>query len=452
MIKTNTNNYLQGGITPMESKKLLRKFLQYVTLNICGMIGLSCYILADTYFIAKGLGANGLAALNLAIPVYSFIHGSGLMLGMGGATKYTIFRGQEKQEDADRTFSNVICLTAVFAAVFMFMGIFLSGTIAAILGADSEIFAMTKTYMQILLIFAPAFMMNNVLLCFVRNDGNPRLSMAAMLTGSLANIVLDYILIFPLHMGILGAVLATGCSPAISMCILSKHWVDRQNHFHIRKLQLSAELTKTTLSLGLPSLITEVASGIVMIAFNFILLGLLGNIGVAAYGIVANLALVVISIYTGIAQGTQPITSHAYGLGNRDEITKILRYAVFTILLISVCVYTTFVLNDTFIVGLFNSAQDTYLQQIAESGLTLYFTAIPFVGFNIVLSTHFTSIEKALPAQALSLTRGLFLIVPMAFVLSHFFQMTGVWLSYPITECIVSFLGLILYRKFGKIR
>lgn len=434
----------------MESKKLLREFLQYVTLNICGMIGLSCYILADTYFIAQGLGANGLTALNLAIPVYSLIHGSGLMLGMGAATKYSIFRGQEKQEHADRTFSNALFLTLIFAAAFVFMGIFLSGVLAAVLGADGDIYALTKTYLQILLIFAPAFMINDLLICFVRNDGNPALSMAAMVTGSLANIILDYILIFPLQMGILGAVLATGCAPAISMCVLSKHRLTKQNHFHIRKFRLSANLTTSTLALGLPSLITEVASGIVIIAFNFILLGLQGNIGVAAYGIVANLSLVVVSIYTGIAQGIQPITSRAYGLGNKDEIRKILKYAIITILLISACIYAALLLNDTFIVGLFNSAKDLQLQEIAESGLVLYFTAIPFAGLNIVLSTHLTSIEKALPAQAVSLARGFFLIVPMAFLLSHFFRMTGVWLSYPITECIVFVMGTVLYKRYGK--
>ena len=139
-------------------------------------------------------------------------------------------------------------------------------------------------------------------------------------------------------------------------------------------------------------------------------------------------------------------------MGNRDEITKILKYATVTITLISVCIYVLFVLSNSFIVGIFNSAQDTYLQRIAESGLILYFTAIPFVGFNIVLSTHFTSIERALPAQALSLTRGLFLIVPIAFVLAYFFGMTGVWLSYPITECTVSVLGVILFQKFGRVR
>lgn len=434
----------------MKSKKLLRKFLQYVLLNICGMVGLSCYILADTYFIAQGLGANGLAALNLAIPVFSFIHGSGLMLGMGAATKYSIFRGQNRQEHADSTFSNALCLAAVFAAVFLLMGIFLSGTITAVLGADSNIFSMTKTYLQILLLFAPAFLLNDLLICFVRNDGSPGLSMAAMIIGSLANIVLDYIFIFPLQLGILGAVLATGCAPVISMCILSKHWIARQNHFHMHKLTLSANLTKATLSLGLPSLITEFASGIVMIAFNFIILGQQGNIGVAAYGIVANLSLVAISIYTGTAQGIQPLASSAYGLGKKEELRKILRYAIVTILLISACIYAVLLLNNAFIVGLFNSAKDMKLQEIAESGLTLYFSAIPFAGFNIVLSIYFTSTEKALPAQAISLARGFFLIVPMAFLLSHFFHMTGVWLSYPITECIVSVLGAVLYRRCSK--
>ena len=86
----------------MKEKILVRQFARYVSLNICGMIGLSCYILADTYFVSKGLGANGLTALNLAIPVYSLIHGSGLMFGMGGATKYSIYRGQKKYKNRGR--------------------------------------------------------------------------------------------------------------------------------------------------------------------------------------------------------------------------------------------------------------------------------------------------------------------------------------------------------------
>lgn len=112
----------------MKAETLLNEFFRYVILNICGMIGLSCYILADTFFIANGLGANGLTALNLAIPIYSFIHGSGLMFGMGGATKYSIYRGQKKYENADKSFSNTICIMSILAVIFILTGIFLNKT------------------------------------------------------------------------------------------------------------------------------------------------------------------------------------------------------------------------------------------------------------------------------------------------------------------------------------
>lgn len=435
----------------LKENKILKEFIQYVTSNVCGMIGLSCYILADTFFVANGLGANGLAALNLAIPVYSFIHGSGLMLGMGGATKYSIFKGQKHHKQADNIFTNAICLTVVFAIIFVLMGTFLSETLTSILGADRAIYDMTKTYLQVILLFSPAFLMNDVLICFVRNDGAPGLAMAAMLTGSMANILLDYIFIFPMQMGILGAVLATGAAPVISICILSKHWLTKRNNFHLRRLRFSPDLTKNIFSLGLPSLVTEVASGIVIIVFNFLMLRLLGNTGVAAYGIVANLSLVVTSIYTGIAQGTQPITSRAYGFGNRQEQKRILTYAMITVMVLSCCIYLAFLLNAASIVQLFNNSQNLQLQQTAVYGLKLYFTAIPFVGFNIVISTHFTSTERALPAQAVSLARGCFLIIPLAFFLSYVLEMTGVWLSYPITEGIVSIMGVILYKNVFRL-
>ncbi len=211
----------------MKAEILLKEFFRYVILNICGMIGLSCYILADTFFVSNGLGANGLTALNLAIPIYSFIHGSGLMSGMGGATKYSIYRGQKEYRNADKTFSNTIYIMFTLAVIFMLTGIFFSEKLVILLGADKDVFLMTKTYLQVILLFAPAFMANDTLICFVRNDGNPKLSMIGMLTGSFANIILDYIFIFPLNMGIFGAVLAAGLAPVISLFILSKHWLTK---------------------------------------------------------------------------------------------------------------------------------------------------------------------------------------------------------------------------------
>ncbi len=429
----------------MKEKTLLRDFFQYVTFNICGMLGLSCYILADTFFISKGLGAAGLTALNLAIPIYSFVHGSGLMLGMGGATRYSIDKGQKKYQKADAAFSNTIYLLSAGAVVFMLAGIFFPGNLAVFLGADKAVFNMTKTYLQVILLFAPAFMANDAVICFIRNDGAPKLSMLAMLAGSFSNIILDYIFIFPLHMGIFGAVLATGLAPIISLAVLSKHCLAKQNQFHFLRIPPSLPQAGNILSLGLPSFITEMASGIVIIAFNAIILRLQGNIGVAAYGVIANLSLVVISIYTGIAQGTQPMLSRAYGHGDWESQKRILKYAVITVLAISCIVYAAFLLAANPMVSVFNSEQKIELQQIAVTGLKLYFTAIPFAGFNIILSAYFAAIEKPLPAQLISLSRGFAVILPMAFLMSALLEMTGVWLSFPLTECLVAFAAFALY-------
>lgn len=434
----------------MKEKTLLKEFTQYVTLNIFGMIGLSCYILADTFFVSRGLGANGLAALNLAIPVYSFVHGSGLMFGMGGATKYSICRGQKDYQNADTVFSTTIAIMSALALIFVLTGLFFAGTLTSLLGADDAVFDMTRTYLKVILLFAPAFMANDTLLCFVRNDGNPRLAMAAMLAGSFSNIILDYLFIFPLGMGIFGAVLATGLAPVISLLVLSKHLLTGQNQFHFKRIKPAFHLSKTVVSLGIPSLITEVASGIVMIIFNAIILHLQGNIGVAAYGVVANLSLVVTSVYTGIAQGTQPILSRLYGHGDKENLTRILKYALKTMLIISCGIYILFLFAANPIVSLFNSEHHSLLQQIAVSGLKLYFTAIPFVGFNIILAAYFTSTEKVLPAQIVSLSRGFVLIIPMAFAMSLLLQMNGVWLSYPLTECLVALAGIVLYKKSSK--
>ena len=436
----------------MQKSNCFQDFIKYSSLNVLGMIGLSCYILADTFFVSKGLGTNGLTALNLAIPIYSFIHGSGLMIGMGGGTKYSIQKSQGKDKVANSIFSHVVAIAAIFAAVFVLIGLFFSGNIVTLLGADETGYQMTKTYLQVILLFAPAFLMNNVLLCFVRNDGAPQLSMTAMITGSLSNIILDYVFIFPCQMGIFGAVFATGLAQIISMLILSSHFIKKKNQFHWIKCRLERRMAASICSSGIPSLITELSSGIVIIVFNSIILGLEGNVGVAAYGVIANLSLVIIAIYTGIAQGIQPIMSRNYGVGNHRNIQLILRYALITMLILSVIVYMGVFLGAEQITAIFNSERNELLQTIAVEGLKLYFIACPFAGFNIIISIYFTSTEYPIPANIISILRGFFVIIPMAFLLSSIAQITGVWCAFPATELLVTIVGVIFFVMSKKLR
>lgn len=434
----------------MDKRNYFFDFVKYVTLNVMGMLGLSFYILADTFFISQSMGSDGLTALNLAIPVYSFVRGIALMFGMGGAAKYSIFMGQKHRKEANEVFNNSIKIALGTACVFAVTGILFSEKIAIFLGATGKILSMTDIYLKIILLFAPAFILNEVMLAFVRNDGNPGLAMTAMLVGSFCNIILDYIFIFLFQWGMFGAVIATSMSPVISMGILRLHKTQRKQQFFLKKTRLSSEMIADVVRIGIPALITEVAAGIVMIIFNMLILGIEGNVGVAAYGIIANLALVFSAVYTGIAQGIQPLISEGYGKNDMKQIKIMYRYGIVTLSVVSIVIYTlSFVLAEP-ITSVFNRDQSEILHKIAVMGVKLYFIAVPFIGFNIVTSVFFAAIEKAFPAQCISLLRGIVLMVPLAFLLAKIGGMTGVWLTVPITEGIVAVLGIIFVMRWRK--
>lgn len=434
----------------MRASDCLKDFAKYTSLNVAGMIALSCYILADTYFVSKGLGANGLAALNLALPVYSFINGAGLMVGIGGGTIFSIFKSQDEDAAADQTFTNAVMLACSLGLFFFAAGALFSGKIAAALGAGGNVFQMSMIYLRVLLLFAPMFLLNNVLLCFVRNDGSPQMAMTAMITGSLSNVILDYIFIFPLQMGIFGAAFATGLAPIISMGVLAPFFLKKRNSFKLVKCKIMRKTVTNIFSSGLPSLVTELSAGIVMIIFNTLVLGLLGNIGVAAYGVIANLSLIVTAIYTGVAQGIQPLMSASHGAGRRSSVQALLSYALITTFVISGAIYLCVFLYASPIAALFNSEQNALLQSVATDGLKLYFTACPFIGFNVILCVYFTSTERPAPAHMISLLRGFVIIVPAAFLFSYTSAMTGVWCALPATELATAALGLWLYRLHKK--
>lgn len=434
----------------MGNKNIFKDFLKYVLLNILGQMAYSCYTLADTFFVSASLGANGLTALNLAFPMFCLINGTGLMIGMGGGTGYSILKSRGENRRSDSVFTNAVYIASLFAALFVLSGLFLSGTITKALGADNTVFSMVNTYLHVMLLFAPAFLMNNLLQCFVRNDGSPSLSMVAMITGSMSNIVLDYIFIFPLRMGIFGAILATGLAPVISMAVLSSYFIRRKNRFHFIKSAPDWRAVLGILSSGMPPLITELTSGIVMLLFNFIILRLAGNIGVAAFGVITVISLVVVAVYTGLSQGIQPLLSLNYGTGDRQRVKAVWRYAMLTMLLLSGIVYFTIFFRAPQLALVFNSERNEALQELAVRGLKLYFLACPFMGFNIVTATYFTSTERPRPAQIISLLRGFFVLVPVAFLLSVILKITGVWCAYPLTEFIASLAGAVFYRSLKK--
>ena len=428
----------------MDIPKLFRKLL---IPTVLGMIFSAIFIITDGIFVGKGIGSDALAAVNITAPLFLINTGVALMFGIGASVVASIHLSQGKVKVARINITQAVVVSSLLLIAYAAVILCNVEKIALLLGSSPRLLPLATEYMHWFIPFLVFSALLSSGMFFVRLDGSPNYAMVCNIIPALLNIGLDYLFIFPLDMGIFGAVLATGMAPVISMLVLSMHWLKGKNRFHLQKTGMSAEMIFSILPLGFPSLITELASGIVMIAFNRIILRLQGNTGVAAYGVVANLSLVVLSIYTGIAQGMQPLVSRFYGKGDTEERNRVLKYALLTMMLLSFGIYLGIFRFAGPIAGVFNSDKNRQLEAIAVEGLRLYFTAAPFAGFNIVISMYFTSVEKAFPAQIISLLRGFLLILPLAFGLAYLAGITGVWLAFPVTEGLTAMGGVFLFRR-----
>ena len=428
----------------MRKDKIIKEFRKYVSLSVLGMICLSAYILADTYFISVALGVYGLTALNISVAVFGILFGVGLMIGIGGAIQYSILKGERKDKEANSTFTHACLIGLLVSVVFSTIGIFFAGPLAATLGADETILPMAEAYMKVILGASPIIVFSNILTAFIRNDNNPKLAMAAMVTGSLSNIVLDWVFLFPLDMGMLGAALATVCSMILGVGVLSMHFITKRNKFSLCKCKIQIKKIANIIFLGSSAFINELSLSIALVTFNLIILSIEGNIGVAAYGVVANIAIIVMSIFGGVAQGIQPLLSKGQGLGDNNMIKLVLRYAIVLVFIMSIGIYAlTFIFSHE-IVAIFNSEANETLALLAGRGLRLYFIGFIFMGVNIIAAAFFSSIANAKIGLLISVLRGCIIIIPMALILSSAFEMTGIWLSFVLTELIVCAMALIL--------
>ena len=429
---------------------LTKQFSKYVSQNIFGLLGTSCYILADTYFIAQAAGTDGVTLLNLCLPIYNLIFAFGSMIGLGAATRYAILRAQGDAR-AQRYFSNAIFSVCILAVPFMLVGIFRPDGLLRLMGGDADIVALGMNYARIFLMFTPFFMCNYVVASFVRNDGDPSLAMVATLSGSLFNVVFDYIFIFPMGLGLPGAALATAISPILSIAVCSAHFIKKSNTITFVRKAPSVRLLAQSCQLGISGFVGELSSGVTTTVFNFLLLRLAGNVAVAAYGVVANFALVATAIFNGVAQGAQPLVSQCYGKNEMAGARKLLLLGCGTALGLAALLYGVVFGYTDALTALFNSENSALMAEFAHSGMRIYFVGYFFAGCNIVAAGYLGAVNRPAEASITSLCRGMVAIVVCSLVLSALFGMNGVWAAFPVSEAITLALTVfLLKRKAGR--
>ena len=355
-----------------------KRLYQYIAPNILAMVGISCYILADTFFIATAQGTNGITALNLALPIYGIIFAIGSMIGTGSAIRYALAKATGQQE-AKKYFSNALIWDVIVSVIFIAAGLFFPGQVMRVMGADTVIESIGMPYTRIVLCFTPFFMMNYAFTAFVRNDNAPHIAMAATLLSSLFNIVFDYVFMFPLGMGMTGAALATAVSPIVSILICMVHYLSPKSSVSFHFMVPSVRMLISSCSLGVVAFVGEIASAVTTMVFNFVLLGLDGNTAVAAYGVIANTALVGTAIFNGVSQGLQPLASEAHARGEEHEKHQILVKSIVTGIVLAIVLIAGVWFFAADITSAFNSEQSAQLAAYAIPGIRIY-----FIGFFII--------------------------------------------------------------------
>ena len=194
----------------------------------------------------------------------------------------------------------------------------------------------------------------------------------------------------------------------------------------------------------------ELSSAVTTLAFNFILLDIIGNVAVAAYGVIANIAIVGTALLNGVAQGLQPLASKVHGEGDEVSEKKINRHALVIGGIIAVLFVVVVIVFSSQLTAMFNSEKSVELANYAEAGIKIYFTGFLIGAINIVRAGFYSATDRALESSIISVSRGIVAIILFAFALSKAFGITGIWMAFPASEAFTLVLSVIVIALRGK--
>ena len=441
-----------NSVTLTAREHVFPLFVKYVSANVLGMIGYSCYILADTFFVARGIGSDAIAALNLVLPAFSLLNGTGLMIGMGAAARYSLSSGRADSEIHRTIFTQALQLAFVAMLFFFSIGLFFARPLCVLLGADGTTLPHAIPYISILLMFSPLFLCNNLLNCFVRNDGEPRLSMTAMLVGSLTNIVLDIAFVIGLHMGVAGAALATILSQALSAVLVL--WVlmrtKDMHRLELRKIRFDGRMFHRIIRIGLPAGLQSVmyTSSNILIQSSVNALGTDTVAAWTAYSKIDSLFWMIVNAF-GISITT--FVGQNFGAGKYHRMRKS----------VSVCMIMSMVSSAVMIILMYSFAPWIYRLFTTDSAVIVHGVHMS----RFLLPSYFIYVIIGILSGALRGTGKV--LVPMLLTCGGVCSLRILWLftagqmypgintimlSYPVSWSITAVLFIVYYfMKFpGK--
>lgn len=412
------------------------------------------YTVVDTIFVARFVDTNALSALNIVCPVINLTVGLGTMLATGGSAIVARKMGAGEHTRAAQDFTLIIGAGVLFGALIAVLGIIFIDRIIWGLGASSVLVPYCKEYLFILLLFAPASILQVLFQNLIVTAGRPGIGMVLGFSAGIANILLDYIFMVPLQMGIMGAALGTGAGYMIPAVIGLLFFSAGKSNLSFKKPVIDISVLTKSCSNGFSEMVSQAAAAVTTFLFNRIMMKLLGENGVAAITIIIYTQFLLSALFIGFSMGVAPVISYNYGKRDGKQLKNVLSICMRFIILVSISVFVLAFLFGSPLVRIF-SEQGTPVYEIARNGFLIFPFSFLFCGLNIFASATYTALSNGTLSAFLSFLRTFGLITVLLLTLPDFFGVTGVWLAVPVAELltlIVVFLTFphVRYRCFGN--
>lgn len=425
--------------------------------TLLGMLGMSAVTAVDGIFVGHCVGSDGIAAINIVIPVLMLLTGIGLMVGSGCSVVASIHLARGKVKVARLNVTQALLAVTVVAVVLTCAMLADAAGTARVLGASQELLPLVVDYM---VWYVPSWVFmvwTAVALFVIRLDGAPRMAMACSLVTALLNVVLDWLFMFPLGWGVMGAALATSLSTVAGGVMTIGYLLFAARRLRLVRLKMSAKSMRLTVRnigyqcrVGLSALLGEATMAVLMFTGNLVFMHYLGDDGVGAFGIICYYAPFIFMVGNAIAQSAQPIISYNFGLGDLARTRQAEKVALATAAICGLTVTGAFPLLPQSLVGLFVPL-DCAAAGIAVDGMPLFATGFVCFIFNLTAVGYFQSVERMLPATVFALMRGVVLLVPSFVVMPLVFGTRGIWLAMPVAEGLTA-VAVIAFYFYGRAR
>jgi len=465
---------LQVIVKPNKAEKNMKETIDFGTAKVStlfnklffptllGMLSVSAVTTIDGIFVGHGVGSNGIAAVNICIPLLMLVTGVGLMVGVGSSVIASVYLSKGKPLMARASITQALVFVTVVTSLLTFFILLFPEKVAYFLGSSDHLLPMVVDY---LVWFTPSLIFElciAVSMFALRLDGAPKLAMWCSLIAALTNVVLDWLFIFPFGWGVMGAALATSisCMVGAIVAVIYLLFYARNVRLHALRLNLQGVIfffrnLGNQCKIGSSALLGEATMATLMFAGNSVFMRYLGDDGVAAFGVSCYYLPFVFMIGNSIAQSAQPIISFNFGIGSRERVNSALRASLKTAVVCGAVSTVIFIFFPEWIVGLFLKL-DNAAARIAVEGFPYYGMAFIFFILNLAVIGYYQSVERVKPATFFALLRGFVFLIPSFILLPELLGVEGIWLALPLSEILTTILIVIVFgfqhrKQFSRV-